>query len=518
MNLIGNYEILRTISEKGQNRVYEARHTVLDRKTLLKVYLGGDDLLIQRFEREARIVADLNDDSIVSVYDFGKVDGQFYISMEYVEGCSLAEYMANDKPDAKDIIGIASKITRGLAVIHSKGYIHRDLKPENILIDKNMNINLTDFGISIHESANRITEEGSLIGTPLYLSPEQINNLPVIFSADMFALGTILYQLATGTHPFEAPQYGEIFSKILSYDPPPVNTINPSLPEWFSESIGLLISKDPDNRPPDARKYALLLDKMNPEINQLRVPYDSKSKKVRSMTLFFIVPAVILGIIFIIYLRSIYSPAGNPDIPQPAFTDSVLFAENSGPALNEIELKPDEIISTKKVKSVSKEKNLPSKTDYEPDQSIKIIEPTTLLINTWPWAKVYIDYREIDVTPMSEPIKFNPGKYLVSLQHPLYPSWSDSITVKKGINNLFIFNLDSLFIRLDLQINPWGEVYIDGQYRGTSPLADPIYLTRENHSVTIKNKYYITHRDSVIWNGDHKIVKNIMLREIPPPN
>ncbi|MGD9488065.1 MAG: serine/threonine protein kinase [Calditrichaceae bacterium] len=518
MNSIGNYEILRTISEKGQNRVYEARHKVLDRKTLLKVYLGGDDLLIQRFEREARIVADLNDESIVSVYDFGKVEGLFYISMEYVEGCSLAEYMANGIPETENIIAIASKITRGLAVIHGKGYIHRDLKPENILIDKKMNIKLTDFGISIHESANRITEEGSLIGTPLYLSPEQINNLPVSFSADMFALGTILYQLSTGVHPFEASRYGEIFSKILSYDPPPVNTLCPDLPGWFSESIGLLLSKDPDKRPPDARRYALFLQKMNPDIFPSRVTNASKTEKIRSMKLFIVVPAVLIGVMILFYFRSIYIPAGKPDISQSPSADSVIFAENSGPDLNAIELKPDEIISSEKVMSVSNEKNVPSTKDYQPDHSKKVIKPTTLLINTWPWAKVYIDYREIDITPMSEPIDFNPGKYLISLQHPLYPSWSDSITVKTGINNSFIFNLDSLFLQLDLQINPWGEVYIDGQYRGTSPLTDPIYLTRANHSITVKNKYYITHRDSVIWNGEHKIVKNIMLREIPPPN
>ncbi|MEJ2636155.1 MAG: PEGA domain-containing protein [Calditrichia bacterium] len=138
------------------------------------------------------------------------------------------------------------------------------------------------------------------------------------------------------------------------------------------------------------------------------------------------------------------------------------------------------------------------------------------MIKTWPWCRIYLNYQFFEMTPMAAPLAIEPGKYLISLKNPLYPTWSDSITVEANRTSTFTFKLDSIFYRLDLQVVPWGEVYVDGEFMGITPLSTPIYLSRENHSIKIKNRYFQTWEDTLCWNGEDLVKKNIVLNDNSP--
>ncbi|MEJ2636154.1 MAG: serine/threonine-protein kinase [Calditrichia bacterium] len=277
MNSIGSYKILETLYDKGAVQACLAVHQKLGRKTFLKIYSGLDAGLIRRFEREARIVADLDHESIVSIYDFGEDQGRYYIAMEFVDGWNLAQYLQSHELMDEEILDIAYQIAASVAVLHRKGYIHRDLKPENVLIGRNKKIKITDFGTSFQASQVRMTQNGDLNGTPLYMSPEQINNLQITASSDVFTLGIIFYQLATGIHPFYAEQYGEIFARILTLEPLPINSIRDTIPEWFSDLVSMLLQKDASKRPKNAQEVAAEMKSRNiisdiPQLQQ-RTPF-----------------------------------------------------------------------------------------------------------------------------------------------------------------------------------------------------------------------------------------------------
>lgn len=515
MQSIGKYEILETITKSGASAVYLARHLKLNRRTLLKVYTGSDKSIINRFEREARVVADLNSSSVVSIYDFGEENGQYYISMEYIEGSNLGEFLQNHPLNTEQILHFAYQISLALSVLHGKGYIHRDLKPENILVDQNNQIKLTDFGISIHQSLKRITSEASILGTPLYMSPEQINNLPLTFSSDIFALGVIFYQMTTGIHPFEAPQVGEILANILSVSPHPVRELNPHIPDWFSNLIDRMLIKDAMKRIPDAFGVLKIMKKNLP---QLIIPEPDSVRKKQGAG--FTIPRSLIAFILVAILFSVYfffwkDPQKQvplpPDTTRMVMTDTLLFQnkviEKQVTPIKEVFIKPP---PTNQKKSVTTDHH---QSVYAPEYVTRDTNETILFVQTYPWCNVYIDYQQVDKTPMTEGIKLKAGRYLLGLQNPLYPSLTDSIYVAENKKNIYTYNLDSIFLRINLDVQPWGRVFINGKYVGTTPLINPIFVTREDHILEIKNDYFEVWRDTIKWNGNPVLNRSIVLKD-----
>jgi len=526
MESFGNYLILETISDKGTSQVYLAKHKKLGRKTLLKVYSGVDETFIKRFEREARIVAELNDESIVSIYDFGEIQGRFYISLEYVEGYNLNDYLKSRQLEDEEIIDLALKIARGVSVLHRKGFIHRDLKPENILVNLEGKIKITDFGVALHDSSNRITNEGDLLGTPLYMSPEQINNLPITTHCDVFALGIIFYQIATGLNPFEAGQYGEIFSKILCYHPPLINTIQSSIPKWFADLVDKLLQKDLKDRIQNAQEIVEMIESNIERFrreNHLQDWPEPNPLKRHSARWIVAISVLVLVILFFSTLNKKGETViiDRPDSALIMSTQLNASVEEDSIDQNnfEVQTQPEIFVSTfagSSAPDLEKEKpvsNLAtSKTGHSMAQTSRT---TSLLVKTWPWCRVYLNYAFLDDTPMTSPVPITPGRYLLSLQNPFYPSWSDSILVLPHITNEFAFDLDSLFYSLELQVMPWGNVFVDGNYKGTTPLQHPLYLSRDNHIIKIENSFYPTWVDTIVWNGEDRILKRIVLQAQP---
>ena len=509
---IPGYEKLQQISVNGPVAVYHGLHTVLRRRTLLKVYTGNNPELLQRFENEARIVAKIQHTDFVTVYDFGRINANtFYIAMEYIDGGNLSEYLRDHQLDTAEKIDICFRIASAIANLHNRNIIHRDLKPENILLTRSGKLKIADFGLSMNSTSNGDSANGALLGTPLFMSPEQVNNKSINKSSDIFALGAIYYWLISGKNPFEAGVIGETFSKIIGYNPPPLNKTIDGIPDWFSELVVKMLSKNESKRPADGKAVCDIFIKNIPD-RKIEPPEEKETTgRTRKILPFIIGMAgliiIIWGLFTFPYWQQTENNRGNTDQ-----TDGMVSINPSDSTQKEPATDDKNQNKTQLPLQTAQTEKFRSKDIAQPDDNIQNTADTYIYVDTYPWCRVFLDYKLLDETPFKDSIKVQPGKHILSLQNPEYASFTDTVFIKSGINNKFKFNLDSLCYQLVLSVQPWGKVFIDNKYIGTTPLKKPIMLTRNNKTLKITNDYYKDHLEKLYWPGKKTIKRNIILR------
>jgi TolB-like protein/Tfp pilus assembly protein PilF len=249
---LGAYEILGPIGAGGMGEVYRARDTRLDREVALKMLPAGlaeDVLALERFHREARVIASLNHPHICTLYDVGDQDGQPYLLMELLDGGSLQGRLAPGALPIEQTIEWGIQIADALDTAHARGIIHRDLKPANIVVTARGDAKVLDFGVAkvagdATATMGALTETGSVMGTAAYMAPEQVRGEPVDARSDLFALGVVLYEMATGRRPFQGATTGVISEAILNRIPAPPQSLNPSVPAALASVIEKLLEKD----------------------------------------------------------------------------------------------------------------------------------------------------------------------------------------------------------------------------------------------------------------------------------
>jgi len=240
---LGPYLLGDKIAEGGTAAVYRAHQRNLDRTLAVKVlhaHMTGEPTFTQRFEMEAKTTALLSHPNIVQVFDFGLQDGLHYLAMEYVDGPSLKDFLKEEKRLPLHIaVATGIKVCMALEHAHAHGVVHRDIKPGNILIAKGGAVKLVDFGISrcLASSAAELTQADQIIGTPLYMSPEQIEGGKVGPEADIFALGTLLYLITTLRFPFTGSNMGAILKAITDCAYVPPKSINREISEGLNAAI-----------------------------------------------------------------------------------------------------------------------------------------------------------------------------------------------------------------------------------------------------------------------------------------
>src|SRR5918995_7156293 len=253
----GRYLIIRKLGSGGMANVYLAHDQELGRRVAIKILddrHARDDQFVERFRREAQNAAGLSHPSIVSIYDRGEAEGTDYIAMEHVEGRTLKELLVARGPSP---LGIAIDYTRqilsALRFAHRNGIVHRDIKPHNVIVDGEGRVKVMDFGIARAGAASQMTEAGSIIGTAQYLSPEQARGAPVDQTSDLYSTGIVLYELLTGTVPFNGETPVEIAMKHLSQVPAAPSTHRPEIPRDLDYVALRALAKDPSDRyhPPE---------------------------------------------------------------------------------------------------------------------------------------------------------------------------------------------------------------------------------------------------------------------------
>ena len=249
----GRHRIVKELGKGAMGVVYQAHDPQIDRLVALKV-LRPDrvttEAFLQRFMKEAKAIGRLSHPNMVIVYDVGEDHGTVYIAMEFLEGKPLNEIIQMDVFQPEEIIDLGVQVAEALDYAHRKGIIHRDIKPSNIIVQPDGQIKITDFGIAHIEDpeATQQTQAGEILGTPAYMSPEQVLSQPVDGRSDLFSLGVILYEVATGKRPFQGENLAAMFRNITGEDPAAPTTLNPALPRELSQTIMRCLAKSPDQR------------------------------------------------------------------------------------------------------------------------------------------------------------------------------------------------------------------------------------------------------------------------------
>jgi len=249
---LGPYRVIGPLGEGGMASVYKGYQPGVDRSVALKIlprHFTQDLEFITRFQREAKVLARLQHPHILPVFDYGEADGYTYIVMPYLESGTLGKLLEGATLPYDQIERVLSQVGDALDYAHAQGIIHRDVKPSNILIDASQNCLLTDFGIArVVEGTDKLTATGAVLGTPAYMAPEQCKGDPLDGRADLYALGIILYEMATGRVPFIAETPVAVIIEHL-YSPLPMpRSINPDLPETVERVILKALAKEPADR------------------------------------------------------------------------------------------------------------------------------------------------------------------------------------------------------------------------------------------------------------------------------
>jgi serine/threonine protein kinase len=272
---LGAYQVVAPLGHGGMAAVYKAYQPAMDRYVALKILprqLALDPEFVGRFEQEAKVIAKLQHPHILPVHDFGEADGYTYIVMPFVDSGTLADLMKRGPLPLDRIIGVMKQVGDALNYAHSRGIVHRDVKPSNVLVDASGNCLLTDFGISkIVESSARFTVTGSLVGTPAYMSPEQAKGMAVDQRSDLYALGVILYEMATGQVPYTAETPLAVVIKHINDPLPLPRTMQPNLPEAVERVILKSLAKDPAERYASAAEMVAALQTA-PDLSVSRTP------------------------------------------------------------------------------------------------------------------------------------------------------------------------------------------------------------------------------------------------------
>ncbi len=270
--LSGRYRLEEVIGEGGMAIVYLARHTLMERPYAVKVLHGhfsGDDKLVERMRREARTAAALTHPNIIEIYDFGITDdGCPFLVMELLEGQSLREVVRQGRVELRRLVDLGIQMAQGLARAHDFGIVHRDLKPENVFVLQDAEgrdlVKLVDFGIARAREDTRLTNRGEIVGTPQYMAPDRALSSEVTPSCDLYSLGVVLYEMATGVLPFEANSATGFVLKHIHEQARPAIVREPSVPVELDRLIRDLMAKDPVDRPVDAHKVVERLQALDP--------------------------------------------------------------------------------------------------------------------------------------------------------------------------------------------------------------------------------------------------------------
>jgi predicted ATPase len=272
---VPGFEVLGPIGRGGMGVVYKARQTSLDRPVALKLLpaeCGQDPVWLNRFRREARTASALNHPHICTIYDTGESAGRPFLSMELVEGMTL-EAMLSQRPPVPELAQVFRQAAQALAAAHGAGVVHRDIKPANVMVRHDGIVKVLDFGLARRiaatevqhpTSSGTVTDAGTRVGTPFYMSPEQARAEAVDAATDIFSLGVVLYELATGYHPFNADSEFAVLHAIVAQTPVPPARLNPEIPVSLDALIQHMLTKEPRLRPTAVEVEAAL--------SQLTVP------------------------------------------------------------------------------------------------------------------------------------------------------------------------------------------------------------------------------------------------------
>jgi serine/threonine protein kinase len=339
----GQYQIVAPLGEGGMAAVYKAYQPAMERHVAIKVlprHMTSSAEFVNRFRREARLVAQLQHPHILPVFDYGEQDGYPYIVMPFVVSGTLADVLRSRPLSLSEASRTTTQVGDALGYAHARGIIHRDIKPSNVLIDERGNCLLTDFGLArMAEAGEQLTTSGAIMGTPAYMSPEQGMGATIDARSDIYSLGIVLYEMVTGRVPYIAETPVAVVYKHIQDPLPPVHKFNPGLPESIELVLLKALAKDPQDRYqtaedfvhaiqtaiPDTSLDSTLPPPINTVMRESNPPQPAQPSKKR------ILPTAILAAIVVLALGMLWlggrfisqKPPIQPSPTDPGVTSSI---------------------------------------------------------------------------------------------------------------------------------------------------------------------------------------------------
>ena len=260
---LGRYAIQSELGRGAMGVVYKATDTALERTVAVKTVnmaleRDGAEKYEARFYQEARAAGSLNHPNIVTVYDVGKEGNVAYMAMEFIQGAELRSLLADGRAlPVSQAVSIAAQVAEGLAYAHQHGVVHRDIKPANIMVLADGPVKITDFGIARMRASNdELTQSGMMLGSPKYMSPEQVIGKRADHRSDIFSLGVILYEMLTGNAPFTGENVTALMYQIVNFAPPAPSAVNPAVPELLNFIVAKMLAKPLEERYQNAPELA----------------------------------------------------------------------------------------------------------------------------------------------------------------------------------------------------------------------------------------------------------------------
>jgi serine/threonine-protein kinase len=402
---IGNCRIVDEVASGGMAVVYRAIQDDLNRTVAIKALkssISQDEQLVTRFEREAQSLAELQHENIIHIYDFYRERGALFIVMEYVSGIDLYDLLERCGRLPFDVAAIiALQVARALDYVHYRNVIHRDIKPANIMISRAGGVKLMDFGIARDSNYEKdLTESGTGIGTPSYMSPEQILGDRLDARSDLFSLGIVLYQMLTGRKPFVEDEQRSVMHKIREEPHEKARKLNPELPRELERIVDKCLQKSPKDRWRSGQALVMALERFLSK--HVEMNYHAR---------------------LVLFLK-------NQDIITQLEAD-----EYVNPAMG-------------------------AELAAQPNLQVRRQVRRTLLVQSAILAVVGLMVGLIHLAPVGAAV---PPK-IVKVEP------------------------ESGFVRF--VVNPWGEIVIDGESKGFTPMARPILLPAGEHELTVKNDFF----------------------------
>lgn len=558
--------------------IYEGPHTLVFRGyqpslertvviKLLKPHVQNREEWVARFRREARACAKLKHSNIVDVYALGEKNGYHYIASEYVDGLSVKELLHTSGSLPLNIaLSLTRQVLQALVFVHQHRIVHRDVKPGNILINSRGQAKLSDFGLAQIEEEPTVTQQGSIIGTPAYMAPEQIMANPLDGRTDLFALGAVLYEMLSGRPAFAGENYSTCLYKVVNEQPPKLTQLRPELPGEIVLYQETFLQKSPQERwrdafealqslqsligqlniDTDAKAVAEFISPLLPkspvkikgaDIRQAAASTEEKSSvtkqspaRRRRWFMIGIMGAVAALILFIWMQMTPGSPAHSENVaetlsPQSsdsARTDSGAAAKTSTdfiPAAapqkddkkndkmspgNQLSQTPAAATSGDTLSGESASGQLAIVTDSLPAVSQTGDLPASQLdIRAEPWAKIVIDGQEADSHAVRRNLPVEPGQHTVTFLHPNFSPQVFRVEVQPGEQKSLHWSFLENAGYLWVEARPWADIFIDDKFRDTTPLDNPLILSTGEHLLELKHPALSTYREHIkIQAGD----------------
>ncbi|RMF56789.1 MAG: serine/threonine protein kinase [Calditrichaeota bacterium] len=566
--------------------IHEGQHTLLflgcqknlGREVVIKVlkpHINHHEEWIERFQREAGASANLHHPNIIQVYRLGEKDGYHFIASEYVDGLSLKELLAHTSPLPVDIaVSISLQLLEAMAFVHQHNILHRDIKPGNILINSYGTVKLTDFGLAQIGEEPQVTKQGTLIGTPAYMAPEQISGQHLDARADLYSFGVVFYELLSGIQPFSADNITATLYKVINETPESLLQLQPNVPNELIAFVEKCIHKDAEERWPDTSTALeqlhhissnLGFQKDEKKLASFITPYLEKKRHhqecseltthiqndeepspspspspphhpiLKTFGLFLFSLIVLAALLF--WLK----PSGNSEHSSQKPYSPLISQNAVNPQKDSIKIQLDSsrtslikkdtlnIQSPVKHGSGDIEKNdspVSSKTSQEREpippstapateqemNEAESIQKAQISVTITPWGNILINGKEVATHTSRFNQELSPGTYRITLSHPSFPPRQYTITLDKGEQKALSYSFWENMGFLNIEVRPWAEVYIDGKLWDTTPLKKPLFLSAGEHLLELKHPKLLPYREYVTIEKGDTLTMQIVLR------